>query len=111
LYERVEVLFPVKDEPLRKRLCEEILASYLADNRKARVLGPDGVYTHLHRAKGEKTFNAQAQLMEVAHAPNGSGVLRTQVTSAYNGAEPKGKVVAPTETLELEVQDSTNATV
>jgi len=37
-------------------------------------------------------------------------VLRTQVTAAYNGAEPKG-VVVPTETLELEVQDSTNATV
>ena len=110
LYERVEVLFPVKDEPLRKRLFEEILASYLADNRKARVLRQDGVYTHLHRAKGEKSFNAQAHLMEVAHAPNGSGVLRTQVTAAYNGAEPKG-VVVPTETLELEVQDSTNATV
>jgi polyphosphate kinase len=111
LYERVEVLFPVKDELLRKRLCEEILASYLADNRKARILGPDGVYKRIHRAKGEKIFNVQAHLMEVAHAPNGSGVLRAQVTGAYNGTEPKGKVVAPTETLELEVQDSLNATV
>jgi polyphosphate kinase len=111
LYERVEVLFPVRDELLRKRLCEEILPSYLADNRKARILGPEGVYTHMHRTKGEKSFNVQAHLMEVAHAPNGSGALRTQVTSAYNGAEPKGKVVDPAETLELEVQDYTNATV
>ena len=39
LYERVEVLFPLKDEELRERICKEILPAYLADNQKARVLG------------------------------------------------------------------------
>src|SRR5271166_2006811 len=45
LYERVEVLFPVRDPLLMERICKEILPAYLADNRKARILGADGVYT------------------------------------------------------------------
>src|SRR5262249_61872104 len=44
LYERVEVLFPLKDEALRQRICNEILPAYLAENLKARSLGPDGAY-------------------------------------------------------------------
>src|SRR4029077_18584526 len=40
LYARVEVLFPVQDPHLRERICNEILAAYLADNRKARLLEP-----------------------------------------------------------------------
>jgi len=112
LYERVEVLFPVKDELLQKRLCEEILPAYLADTRKARILGADGVYTQVRRTKGVKRFSVQGHLMELAEASaSRSGRPRSQVTAAYNGSDPKGAVVAPTETLELEVQDSTNATV
>ena len=37
LYERVEVIFPVKDELLRERVRQEILESYLADNVKSRI--------------------------------------------------------------------------
>ncbi|MGI9103163.1 MAG: polyphosphate kinase 1 [Terriglobales bacterium] len=44
LYDRVEVLFPVADALLRQRLKQEILASYLADNMKARFLQTDGSY-------------------------------------------------------------------
>ncbi len=42
LYERVEVLVPLRDEMLRNRVRHEILDAYLADNRKARILLPDG---------------------------------------------------------------------
>ena len=45
LYERVEVLFPLKDPQLCQRVCTEILSAYLADTRKARILGPDGMYS------------------------------------------------------------------
>src|ERR1700675_3927182 len=41
LYERVEVLFPLKDELLRERVHQEILESYLADNLKSRFLLKD----------------------------------------------------------------------
>jgi len=48
LYERVEVMFPLKDPSLRQRVFEEILLNYLRDTSKARLLGPDGVYTRAH---------------------------------------------------------------
>ena len=44
LVERCEVVFPVTQPDLHKRLREEILAAYLADNTKARLLQPDGEY-------------------------------------------------------------------
>ncbi|PYQ39892.1 MAG: RNA degradosome polyphosphate kinase, partial [Acidobacteria bacterium] len=44
LYERVEVLVPLRDEMLRQRVRHEILDAYLADNRKARILLKDESY-------------------------------------------------------------------
>ena len=44
LYERVEVLVPLRDELLRERVRREILDAYLADNRKARILLKDATY-------------------------------------------------------------------
>ena len=64
LYERCEVVFPVSDERLTKRLQDEILGSYLRDNVKARVLGPDGVYKRAEKT-GE-AFDAQEYLMTLA---------------------------------------------
>src|SRR5215470_17377125 len=44
LYDRVEVIFPLKDDLLRERVKNEILDSYLADNMKARIGQKDGTY-------------------------------------------------------------------
>ena len=114
LYERVEVLFPLKDETLRERICKEILPAYLADNRKARVLGSNGHYTALRPARGIRGFSVQEHLMELAHGfVNGSGKSGDhQPTVAYTTkGEPGTAPVEPAQTLELEVQDSLNATV
>src|SRR5215472_11936327 len=109
LYERVEVVFPVKDELLRKRLVEEILPSYLADTRKARVLGPAGQYRQLRKERGLKSFSVQQQLMEMAQVRvNGAAPHRAPM---YVNSEPAPAAMVPTETLEAEVQDATNATV
>jgi polyphosphate kinase len=64
LVERCEVMFPVTQADLHKRLREEILAAYLADNTKARLLRPDGEYVRAPRV-GEP-FSAQEHLMWVA---------------------------------------------
>ncbi|HEX4577776.1 MAG TPA: polyphosphate kinase 1 [Edaphobacter sp.] len=64
LMERCEVLFPVTQADLHKRLREEILEAYLADNTKARLLQPDGEYVRAPRV-GEP-FNAQEHLMSIA---------------------------------------------
>ncbi len=44
LYERVEVLVPLRDELLRERVRREVLDAYLTDNRKARILLKDATY-------------------------------------------------------------------
>jgi polyphosphate kinase len=64
LVERCEVLFPVTQPDLHKRLREEILAAYLADNTKARLLESDGEY--VRAAQTGAPFSAQDYLMRVA---------------------------------------------
>jgi polyphosphate kinase len=73
LYERVEVIFPVKDELLRERVRQEILESYLADNLKSRFLQKDGNYVRAWRAQGKRkpptgarAFSAQDFLIGLA---------------------------------------------
>ena len=54
LYERVEVIYPVKDALLRERVKNEILEAYLADNLKARVLQRDGSYVRAWQVQGKR---------------------------------------------------------
>jgi polyphosphate kinase len=67
LVERCEVMFPVTQADLHKRLRDEILGAYLADNTKARLLQPDGEYVRAPRV-GEP-FSAQDYFMRVAEGP------------------------------------------
>lgn len=64
LFERCEVLFPVTQPDLAKRLREEILAAYLADNTKARLLQPEGEYVRAPRTGA--AFSAQDFLTRIA---------------------------------------------
>lgn len=66
LYERVEVLCPILDESLKQRMKNEILAAYMADNVKARLLDRNGQYVRLPRKRGQKDFSAQDFLIAVA---------------------------------------------
>jgi polyphosphate kinase len=49
LYERVEVMFPVRETALRDRVTE-MLGNYLKDTAKSRYLRPDGKYIRAYRA-------------------------------------------------------------
>jgi polyphosphate kinase len=64
LIERCEVVYPVAQPDLHKRLRDEILAPYLADNTKARLLQPDGEY--IRAPKTGAPFSVQDHLMQVA---------------------------------------------
>jgi polyphosphate kinase len=44
---RVEVLFPIEDKELARTVRDEILAVYLEDRPKVRVLGADGTYRRI----------------------------------------------------------------
>src|ERR1035441_5762272 len=76
LYERVEVLVPLRDEMLRQRDRKSVVDAYLADNRKARILLKDATYIRAWQSlrgtrnrrppTGAAVFSAQDFLMSVA---------------------------------------------
>jgi polyphosphate kinase len=71
LYERVEVLFPVKDAAIRERVSGEILGAYLSDTRKARFLRSNGTYVRA-RAQHGLSIDAQDHLLRVAATADGA---------------------------------------
>ena len=82
LYERVEVLTPVRDPLHRERIHREILQAYLADNLKTRFLLKDGNYVRdldrratRARLKGSAGFNAQEFLISVAEGKVGAEAI------------------------------------
>jgi polyphosphate kinase len=84
LYERVEVLVPLRDEMLRERVRHEILDAYLADNRKARLLLRDATYIRAWQPlqgrrnrkppTGAAAFSSQDFLISVAEGKPPAGL-------------------------------------
>ncbi len=64
-FRRIEVMFPVIDPRLKRRITTEILDMVLADNVKARLLQPDGSYTRRVPAPGERPVRSQVVLQEL----------------------------------------------
>lgn len=83
LYERVEVIFPVRDPLLRERIKGEILDAYLADNLKARMLHRDGSYVKVWAQGKRKTpaatssFSAQDFLIALSEGKQSPDVIPT----------------------------------
>jgi len=61
---RVELLFPVQDDAIRKALIQSVLATHLRDNVKARRLLPDGSYVRVQPSSGETLMDSQRWLLE-----------------------------------------------
>jgi polyphosphate kinase len=112
LYDRVEVLFPLKDPHLCERICTEILSAYLADTRKARMLGADGSYSRPRSIRNSHGFSVQEHLMRVASAngdsPRTHALAKPSVVYTAPDVKP-APVVAPSD--ESDTQESTNAAV
>jgi polyphosphate kinase len=67
LFERCEVVFPVRDLVALARIHDEILPAYLADTVKARLQQPDGSYVRAAKPlKEAKPFSSQEFLMQLA---------------------------------------------
>jgi polyphosphate kinase len=72
LYERVEVMFPIKNGVLRNRIFHEILQTYLSDTDKSRVLRQDGSYGRAVQANDSRAnrngnrFSAQSFFVDLA---------------------------------------------
>ncbi|MDX2022746.1 MAG: polyphosphate kinase 1 [Deltaproteobacteria bacterium] len=63
---RVEVLFPIEEPELRRRIIDEILANQLADNVKACRLNADGAYERRKPGEAEPVVRSQVRFMELA---------------------------------------------
>ncbi len=77
LYERVEVMFPLKDALNRERVRHEILDAYLVDNVKSRSLRKDGVYVRSWQAEGKRKPPAGADGLQRAGLSAGTGGRQT----------------------------------
>ncbi|MDP2790238.1 MAG: polyphosphate kinase 1 [Rectinemataceae bacterium] len=82
LERRVELLFPVLDETLRKRVIG-ILESYFLDTVQSYRLTPSGRWQRIHPQKGVEAFQAQAvlyqrvkRMRDLAEAPPEELVIR-----------------------------------
>jgi polyphosphate kinase len=98
IYERVEVIFHLKDSALCHQIFSQVVAPYLADTLKTRVLMPNGEYVRLHESRrlahlrdGHR-FNAQEFLIDLVEGrQNLSSVPASPVLLRYRPPD----VVAP----------------
>lgn len=67
LFERCEVVFPIRDPQINARIKKEILSAFLADRAKARILQGSGVYERAcHGKANPPLFSAQDFFIQVA---------------------------------------------
>ena len=71
-FRRVEVMFPVLDPALSRRILGEIVPVYLADNTRARMLDAAGQFRLLRPADGEPARRSQQEFL--ALRPEGAAV-------------------------------------
>ena len=63
LNRRVEILFPIEDPRLVRRVRDRILEKHLEDEAGARIMQPDGTYTHPPR-NGKRALNSQSWFLK-----------------------------------------------
>ena len=67
-FKRAEIIYPIDNIDLKSRIINEILATYLNDNVKARLMQPDGSYVRLKPKEGEQTLRSQSALIDIARS-------------------------------------------
>ena len=89
LFERCEVVFPVRSPEAMARIHDEILPAYLADTVKARLQQPDGSYIRAGKLfKSAPPFSSQEFLMQLAEGKVDLNAIPQPISSLKVG-EPK----------------------
>src|SRR5580704_4115458 len=89
LFERCEVIFPVRDPAALARIHGEILPAYMADTVKARLQQPDGTYLRANKAlKEAPLFSSQDFLMQLAEGKADLDAIPKPI-AAKHAAGPK----------------------
>jgi polyphosphate kinase len=60
----VEVLFPIENARMLRRIRDKILEKYLADHVAARIMQPDGSFIRQANKPGRKVLSAQEWFMK-----------------------------------------------
>jgi polyphosphate kinase len=93
---RVEVMFPVEAEDLRKRIVEEIIPAYLKDNRRTRVLNADGTYSRTKPAADQPAHRSQQELLALAAAREEAALAEKAMPPSFDAiSEMPGDNGAP----------------
>jgi polyphosphate kinase len=89
LFERCEVVFPVRDLAARARIHSEILPAYLADTVKARMQQQDGSYIRASKLfKDAPQFSSQDFLMQLAEGKVDLTAIPKPLSSPPSEAKP-----------------------
>jgi polyphosphate kinase len=77
---RVEIVFPVLDPRLKRRVVQDVMEVHLADNVKARQMRSDGTYARVAPGRGEPRINSQQRMLDqrVRRAPAQDGKPKRQ---------------------------------
>jgi len=73
LHRRVEVVFPILDPELRRQFLQIIVPAYSSDNRKARILGPNGISTRPAPSPNTPARRVQDDFL-LRYTPNASDI-------------------------------------
>ena len=99
LFERCEVIFPVRDAAAKARIHDEILPALLADTLKARILQTDGSYVRAQKVlKDAPPFSSQDFLMQLAEGKTNLNAIPRPMTpkraAGHAPRRPARKAVA-----------------
>jgi polyphosphate kinase len=87
LFRRIELMFPIEQDDIKRRIMAEILDLTFADNVKARRLQPDGTYHYVPRAEDEPRVRSQKRFIELARE---AGIKSLPYESALREAGRSG---------------------
>jgi polyphosphate kinase len=90
---RVEVMYPILDESLRRRVIDEILGNAWNDSVKAWALRSDGSYARLVPAPDEVVLRSQQRFMEITRE-------RARESEAILGLSSKSSLPGPVRALD-----------
>ncbi len=85
---RVEVMFPVEDPALRRRLLDEVLGLGLRDNVKAMELTGEGTYLPVPPHAGGAGFRSQMAALELVRRHDESKPADARLRHTPGPAEP-----------------------
>jgi polyphosphate kinase len=67
-HRRVEVMFPIEADDLKRRVFDEVIPTYRRDNVRARILLADGSYVRAERPPDEPPHRAQEEFLAMREA-------------------------------------------